>query len=451
MAQPSAPQEKKRLLSGKDLFFMAMGQTIGAGIITNTGLAIGLAGSGVILAYLLAFVVTYIGNLPNLLFATIHPVTSPTYVSTSWLNRKLGGYWLYTQIFAALAQAYMGSAFGTYVASIVDVNPNLVACIVLVVFYIINLYDLKTSAMVQNITTAFLICTIASFIILGLPQCDLGSMFSSENFFYGGWLGIFNGCALVLFGVGGCALLPQFGPDMENPHRNIPLMTNIVYVCAFLAFGGVAFVGSGVAPIAEVAGQPMTYQSQIIYPGNWYLLFVIGGALLAITTTINSNFARYWATIIRGVDEGWLPPVFAKRNKHGVPWILHTVFFLMAFIPNAIGMDIGALAGLASAISLIPQLIPVWGFVLMPDHCPEDWAQAKKLSRIFASKGARILLCLISTVLIGIFVVLNVLEFSQFTTIFFFAYFIITGIICFGFGSRILAAGDKRALAKQDP
>ena len=173
--------------------------------------------------------------------------------------------------------------------------------------------------------------------------------------------------------------------------------------------------------------------------------------LLAITTTINSNFARYWATIIRGVDEGWLPPVFAKRNRHGVPYILHTVFFLMAFIPNAIGMDIGALAGLASAISLIPQLIPVWGFVLMPDHCPEDWAQAKKLSRIFASKGARILLCLISTVLIGIFVVLNVLEFSQFTTIFFFAYFIITGIICFGFGSRILAAGDKRALAKQDP
>ena len=56
MAQTNAPApQEKRLLSGKDLFFMAMGQTIGAGIITNTGLAIGLAGSGVIIAYLLAF------------------------------------------------------------------------------------------------------------------------------------------------------------------------------------------------------------------------------------------------------------------------------------------------------------------------------------------------------------------------------------------------------------
>ena len=37
----------------------------------------------------------------------------------------------------------------------------------------------------------------------------------------------------------------------------------------------------------------MTYQAQIIYPGNWYLLFVIGGALLAIVTTINANYQRY--------------------------------------------------------------------------------------------------------------------------------------------------------------
>ena len=33
-------QKKSRLLSGKDLFFLGMGQCIGAGIITNTGLAI---------------------------------------------------------------------------------------------------------------------------------------------------------------------------------------------------------------------------------------------------------------------------------------------------------------------------------------------------------------------------------------------------------------------------
>lgn len=438
-------QKKSRLLSGKDLFFLGMGQCIGAGIITNTGLAIGSAGTGVIVAYLIAFVVTYVGNLPNLIFATIHPVASPTYVSTSWLNKKLGGYWLYTQVFSTLAQAYMGSAFGTYLNSIFpSINPSLAACGILTLFYIINLFDIKTSAHVQNVTTAFMLLTIASFVVLGLPKCNMEVMFNSENFFYGGWLGIFNGCALVLFSVGGCAYLPQYGPQMEKPHRDIPKMTTLVYICAFFAFGLVAFVGAGVAPIAEVAGQAMTYQAKIIYPGNGFLLFIIGGALLAIVTTINSNFSRYWVTIIRGVDEGWLPMVFAKRNKYGVPFVLHTVFFLMALVPNLCGMNIGALSGLASAICLIPQLIPVWGFLKMPERCPEDWNKAAKLSKVFASLGSRIALCLLATVLVGIFVVLNILNFSKFTTICFFLYFMITGIICFGFGDKMLA---KRAEA----
>lgn len=433
--------KNNRLLGKKDLFFLGMGQCIGAGIITNTGLAIGYAGSGVILAYLIAFIVTYVGNFPNLLFATVHPVASPTYVATSWLNKKLGGYWLYTQIFATLSQAYMGSAFGTYLHSIFPaVNPSIAACTILTLFYIVNLFDLKTSARVQNITTAFMLITIASFVVLGISKCDAGTMFLSENFMYGGWLGIFNGCALVLFGVGGCAYLPQYGPQMENPHKNIPKMTTLVYICAFFAFGLVALVGSGVAPIAEIAGQPMTYQAKIIYPGNGFLFFVIGGALLAIVTTINSNFSRYWATVIRGVDEGWLPPVCAKRNKHGIPYVLHTIFFLMALIPNLLGMNIGALSGLASAICLIPLLIPVWGFVKMPQCCPEDWKNSGRIASMFASTGSRVALCLVATVLVGIFVVLNIMNFSRFTTIFFFAYFIITGIICFGFGDKILAA-----------
>ena len=304
---------------------------------------------------------------------------------------------------------------------------------------------MKTSAHVQNITTAVMLITIASFIVLGIPKCNVESMFASENFFYGGWLGIFNGCALVLFGVGGCAYLPQYGPQMEQPHRNIPKMTTIVYICAFFAFGLVAFVGSGVGPISELAGRPMTYQAQLIYPGNGYLVFIIGGALLAITTTINSNFSRYWVMTIRGVDEGWLPEVFSKRNKYGIPYVLHTVFFLMSILPNILGMDVVALSSLASAICLIPQLIPVWGFVKMPEFCPEDWKRASKISQIFATKGSRILLCIFATVLIGIFVVLNVMTFSEFTTICFFVYFIATGIICFGFGNKILAKAAEKA------
>lgn len=434
-------------LNGKDLFFMAMGATIGAGIITNTGVAIGMAGSGVIIAYFLAFFVMYVSTLPTMFFATVHPVMSPGYVMTSWVSKKVAGFWLYCQIFAAFAQAYMGVAFGTYLSSICGINTSVAACVIVTVFFLLNLLDLKTSAKVQNITTAVLLLVLLSFIVLGLPKCDLGQLFSGESLFYGGARGIFDACASVLFGVGGCTVLLNFGPQIENPKRNIPRMTTITFFCAFLAFGLVAFVGSGVAPIAEVAGKPMTYQAQMIYPGKGYLIFVVGGALLAIITTINSNYQRYWSSILRGVDEGWLPEFMGKRNKNGIPWVLMVLFWLMALIPNLFGLNIGQLVSLASAVTLIPMLIPIWGFLKLPEGDPEGW-KASKLSKVFASSASRVIFCAVCTALIGIFVVLNVVRFTKVAAIFVAVYFIIAGIICFGFGDKLLAAGQKRLAAR---
>lgn len=417
---------------------MAMGQTIGAGIITNTGIAIGLSGSGVLIAYLMAFFIMYVSNLPNMLFATVLPVASPAYVATSYLNKKVAGFWLYCQILAALAQAYMGAAFGTYLASIYPVNPNLAACAVVTIFFLVNLFTLKRSAKVQNITTAVLLLTLLSFVLLGIPKINAAEMFQKQNLLYGGWLGIFNACALVLFGVGGCSLLANFGPQMEEPHKNIPLMTTVTFACSFLAFGLVAFVGAGVAPIAEVAGKPMTYQAELIYPGNTFLLFVIGGALLAIITTINSNYARYWSTIIRGVDEGWLPRIFGRRNKNGIPWVLLTLFWLMALIPNLFGLNIGQLSSLAAAVTLLPMLIPMWGFVLLPEHAPEQWKQAGWIVKVFCSRGRRIAFSLFCTVLLGIFIVLNVMSFTKMTAVLCALYLGFALLIAFGFGKRIL-------------
>ncbi len=87
------------------------------------------------------------------------------------------------------------------------------------------------------------------------------------------------------------------------------------------------------------------------------------------------------------MDEGWLPELMGKRNKHGIPWVLMVLFWLMALIPNLFGLNIGQLISLASAVTLIPMLIPVWGFVKLPECDPEGW-NASKMSTTFASKGS---------------------------------------------------------------
>jgi hypothetical protein len=152
---------------------------------------------------------------------------------------------------------------------------------------------------------------------------------------------------------------------------------------------------------------------------------------------------------VTGVQTCALP--ISRRNKHGIPYILHTLFFLMSLLPNLLGMNIGQLAGMAVAVGLMPQLIPVWGFVTLPDRIPvEQWKQSRKISTIFATRGSRILACLIATGTFGIFVGLNVSNFSRMQTIVFIVYFVVAGIICFGFGDKILAKGAKRKAVKEN-
>ncbi len=434
-SQFNSPLEQK--LNSKDLFFMAMGQTIGAGIITNTGIAIGLCGTGVILAYFIAFLVIYIGNLPILITGSVHPVLSPAYVFTDWVSPKLAGFFMYTFLLGRLAQAYMGAAFGTYLASITGINASVSAVVILTIFYLINLLGIKSSAKVQNITTFALIASILSFVILGLPKVNCHTYFLKENFFYNDWLGIFNAVAILLFGVGGSSVLVQFGPKAENPKKNIPKMTTISYICAFLIFSGVAFVGAGVAPIPEVAGKPMTYQASIIYPGNWHLLFVIGGALLAIVTTINANYIAYYTGCIKGVEAGWYPRFLAKRNRFDVPWPLLTLFWLMAIIPNMFGMQIGQLASLAAAVTLAPMCIPLWGLIKLPEKDPEGWAKSF-VSRILPTNGARIAFTSFCTALLLVFIVLNFMTFTRPTLILASSYIVLSVLIVVFFGDKIM-------------
>ena len=58
--------ENKKLLSRTDLFSMAVGQIIGVGIMTMTGIAIGFTGRSVNIAYIVAGLITIIAVIPQI-------------------------------------------------------------------------------------------------------------------------------------------------------------------------------------------------------------------------------------------------------------------------------------------------------------------------------------------------------------------------------------------------
>ena len=71
------------------LMGIAYGQIIGAGIMTQTGIAIGMTGTGVVLAYIISAVCTTFQNFPTAILGATVPVSGGEY---RYISRLLGGY-----------------------------------------------------------------------------------------------------------------------------------------------------------------------------------------------------------------------------------------------------------------------------------------------------------------------------------------------------------------------
>ena len=79
----------KQVLSGWDVFFIAVGQIIGAGVIALTGIAIGMTGPSVIFAYLLSAVLVLIVTILIMMAGSVLPAVGAYY---TWCSRLSGGW-----------------------------------------------------------------------------------------------------------------------------------------------------------------------------------------------------------------------------------------------------------------------------------------------------------------------------------------------------------------------
>ena len=86
----------KQVLSGWDVFFIAVGQIIGAGVIALTGIAIGMTGPSVILAYLLSAVLVLIVTILIMMAGSVLPAVGCLLFVVLETQRWLD--WLYRSV-----------------------------------------------------------------------------------------------------------------------------------------------------------------------------------------------------------------------------------------------------------------------------------------------------------------------------------------------------------------
>ena len=125
--------ENKKLLSRTDLFSMAVGQIIGVGIMTMTGIAIGFTGRSVNIAYIVAGLITIIAVIPQIYIGGTANFRGGQYSQIAVLSgQRMAGIYLYVQLFSCLAISMYTLSFADYFLSLFPgVNAKLICTIVL--------------------------------------------------------------------------------------------------------------------------------------------------------------------------------------------------------------------------------------------------------------------------------------------------------------------------------
>ena len=396
--QGSSTKQLKPTLGFFDLMSSAVGQIIGAGIMSLLPSALKMTGRTVPFAFLIAAVITIFQTIPFVFLSSVVRVRGGTYTQVAMLGGpKFAGMFVITNIMGNVSLAMYGLSLASYVGSLFGWPQSIekwVGLAVLTIFYILNLLGLDIFAKVQNLLVIILIFSLIIFGVFGIGKVNWDTYFvQDENWMTGGIMGLLQAGGLLTFATGGATSVLNFSAEAKNPTRDIPLVMIVSTLAVAVMYGFLAFVAAGVLPYEEVAGQNLTVVANFVLNRPLYIQFVVGGAGCALASTLNNQLATAPKPMMQMCDDGWLPAKVASLNKRNSPYIIQTILFVVGAVCCVSGLGISVLSNMCILASAISNVVVFWNTRKIPDMFPDQWAK----SPYHISRGLLTVICAIST------------------------------------------------------
>ena len=302
------------------LIFFIFGYVVGVGVLIQSGITAGITGPMLWLAFLLAAIPAVINAIILCYVSSALPVSGGAWVYSSRLGSPMIGMIVVAtvmlNIMSGLALVALG--FGIYFEIFVPNSFLIMAILILIIFYVINIFGVKFTSGVQVflvICGDFLVIVI--FIIFGLPNVKIANLSGSKGgLFPTGIIGILMGVIILNFSYQGYTSVIEIGAEIKNPRKNIPLalfisftLIIVVYVLIAIIMTGVMYwetLGTMEGTIVDVAA--------LFFP-SWVLLFLSVLVLIAIASTIHAMLLAYSRNLFSAARDRLLPSFIAKINK----------------------------------------------------------------------------------------------------------------------------------------
>lgn len=389
------PAPPPGILGKKELYALAVGQVIGAGVITLIVPAIKMTGYSAWLAYLVAIVMGLIMIAPMVFITSTLRLSGGNYSMLCDLaGPTASGIFAFAYLTQCLSLALFGTSAAAYLGDVFPVLSGPVARVLigaslLTFFFVVNLLGVNIMASVQKIMTWLLIAALVLFAIVGIFKMKLPIFnFADPEFLKNGWSitfengqisgGFLGATLLFLYSCQGYSMTSAYGRDAKNAKRDIPWAMLATVPTLLVLYVGVAMAGAGVMSVEEYgASTTLVFAAQRIFPSWLFIFFIIGGPIMALLSTLNSSFAYNAITIGQSCDDGWLPVAFGKKNKRGSrTWIL-TFMYILGLVPIVLGFSITVITNMVQLIGAALAFLYMLAYIKMPKKYPEAWAKAR--------------------------------------------------------------------------
>lgn len=367
----------KKKLTRFDLFNLGLGGAIGSGIFVMLGIGIAATGKSISLAVL-------VGCLYMLLAYAYHPILSSMFIlpggdydaKAMLLGPKMIGVNAYFTYFSGMTMSAYGIAVVEYLGMVFPkVLPytNVIAVLILTVFFLSSVKGTKFVSFLINIMAVILIGSLAIFVAFGLPQVQSG-YFNSDDYFLNGGVGFITAIAIMSFACQGTTMGPiSVMKDTKNARRVVPTTILMICVAVGLIYALIGVVASGVLPISEVAGQNLALVAETIFPHWLYVVFVLGGAVFAIATSMLGaiQMIRYPAEQV--AQDGWMPKVFNLKTKDGYPWVIMLLFYVISVLPIIFSFSVDEIISLYMIPAMLFNAYLNFALIKLVGKYPRQW------------------------------------------------------------------------------
>lgn len=344
----------KRTLDVKQLIFLGIGATVGAGIFVITGKAASLyAGAAIPISFMISGVTCICAGFCYAEFASLIPISGSSYVYSYAIFGELPAWIIGILVLFAntLSVAIVSKGWASYILSLVNVENSgninsFLSCFILFIVAFILCLDVSVSSKLNFVAVIIKMTSLIVFIVVCFGKIDIKNFtpffasFTSEGKI-GGFSGIFDGAALVFMAFTGFEAIATAAQEAKNPRKDIPIsMTLSILICMTLYIlvsttlvGVVHFTNLNVMNPIAVA------MNKINLP--WLSVIIKISSVSALTSVILVIMYSLTRITYCLAKDSFLPSfLLTIHEKYKTPYVITVFYFLLiTFIVFFIPLD----------------------------------------------------------------------------------------------------------------